>query len=271
MAVSDDDHLKKTEKALVNKLSSGRYRKYGRFVLSVLGSIPWVGSVLSASASLSSEIDQDKINELQKLWLQEHQEKIKELGEAIQDILSKFNNFGDELQARIESSQYLTLVRGAFRSWDRAETLEKKQMLKKLIINAGAIKLCPDDLVRLFISWIDQYHETHFAVIKEIYKKPGITRGGIWDQIQGERPRENSAEADLFRYLIRELSMGGVIRQEREVDAYGRFLKRKTNKVRSGDRVMESSFEDTKPYALTELGRQFVHYVTEDVVTQIEE
>ena len=34
-------------------------------------------------------------------------------------------------------------------------------------------------------------------------------------------------------------------------------------------RVMESSFEATKPYVLTALGKQFVHYVMEDVVPQI--
>lgn len=32
---------------------------------------------------------------------------------------------------------------------------------------------------------------------------------------------------------------------------------------------MESAFEDTKPYVLTELGKQFVHYVMEDVVPVI--
>jgi hypothetical protein len=30
-----------------------------------------------------------------------------------------------------------------------------------------------------------------------------------------------------------------------------------------------SAFEDTKPYVLTELGKQFVHYVMEDVVPQL--
>lgn len=34
-------------------------------------------------------------------------------------------------------------------------------------------------------------------------------------------------------------------------------------------RVMESSFEDSKPYVLTALGKQFVHYVMEDVAPQI--
>jgi hypothetical protein len=40
-------------------------------------------------------------------------------------------------------------------------------------------------------------------------------------------------------------------------------------KLQGTSRTMESSFEETKPYVLTELGRQFVHYVIEDVVNQI--
>jgi hypothetical protein len=143
-------------------------------------------------------------------------------------------------------------------------------MLKKLITNASAIKLCSDDLVRLFIAWIDQYHETHFMVIKEIYRHPGSSRAQIWDKIRGVRPREDSPEADLFKYLIRDLSTGGVIRQERETDGYGNFYKKERTPSREGSvRIMESAFEGTKPYVLTALGKQFVHYVMEDVVPQI--
>jgi hypothetical protein len=192
-------------------------------------------------------------------------------GATLSEIFGRLDNFGDEVQERIESPQYLALVKNCFRSWDEADTQDKKQMLKKLSTNAGAIKLCADDLIRLFMNWIDQYHEAHFAVIKEIYRHPGVTRGQIWDNIHGKRPREDSADADLFRYLIRELSTGGVIRQARETDALGRFYKReKTSYSQSGSSsVMESSFESTKPYVLTELGKQFVHYVMEDVVQQI--
>lgn len=32
---------------------------------------------------------------------------------------------------------------------------------------------------------------------------------------------------------------------------------------------MESAFEDTKPYVLTELGKQFVHYTMNEVVTRL--
>ena len=32
---------------------------------------------------------------------------------------------------------------------------------------------------------------------------------------------------------------------------------------------METPFEETKPYVLTELGKQFIHYVMEDVAPQL--
>jgi len=263
--------LSAAENALIEKLTGGSGRKYVRFVLAALGSIPWVGGVLGAAAALSGEHEQGKINELQKLWLQEHKEKIHELGQTLQDILTRLDGFGEEVRDRIESPAYLALVRRTFRSWDEADTQEKKQMLKKLITNAGAITLCPDDLVRLFVSWIDQYHEAHFLVVRHVYRNPGVTRGEIWDAIHPRRPREDSAEADLFKYLIRDLTLGGVMRQERETNAQGQFVRRPTQGARRSPSsgVMESAFEDTKPYELTQLGGQFVHYVMEDVVPQL--
>jgi hypothetical protein len=67
------------------------------------------------------------------------------------------------------------------------------------------------------------------------------------------------------------LSTGGVIRQARETDASGQFLKKDTRGQthQNASRVMESAFEDTKPYVMTELGKKFVHYVMEDVVAQM--
>ena len=112
----------------------------------------------------------------------------------------------------------------------------------------------------------------NISVIKEISHNPGIVRGEIWDQIHPEgRPEDNSAEADLFGYLMRELSMGGMIRQERETNADGQFMRRTTRSQRRGatSSTMTSTFEETKPYELTELGKQFVHYVMDDVVQQI--
>ncbi len=262
---------KKAENALINELGKGKSKKYIRFIMAILSSIPWVGSVISATASFTAEKDQEKLNDLQKLWLEEHKEKIKTLGESVAQIISRLDEFGEDIKLRLESQEYLTLVKKTFRSWDQADTDEKRKMYQKLITNAAAITLSPDDLIRLFINWLDMYHETHFAVIKAIYKQPGISRAEIWDSIHNERPREDSAEADLFRYLTRDLSTGGVIRQERETNAYGEFIKKTPIRTPKGysSRTMESAFENSKPYELTELGKQFVHYVMEDVVTQI--
>jgi hypothetical protein len=260
-----------SQDALVARLSAGKSHKYARFVVAALSSIPWVGGFIAASASLTAEREQEGINELQRMWLEEHKKKIKELNATLSDIFIRLDNFGDDVKQRIESPEYLALVKKAFRSWDEADTETKKQMFKKLITNAGAINLCPDELIRLFLHWIEQYDETHFIVIKEIYRHPNITRAQIWNNIHNVRPREDSSEADLFRYLIRDLSTGGVIRQARETDMSGHFIKRDTRgqSHQSASRLMESAFEDTKPYVLTELGKKFVHYVMEDVVPQI--
>ena len=260
-----------SHEALIARLGEGKSHRYVRFLVAALGSIPWVGGLIAASASLSAESEQQNLNELQRLWLKEHKEKLRELGDTLAEILVRLDKLGEEVQQRIESPEYLALVKKAFRSWDQADTQEKKDMFKKLIANAGASKLCADDLIRLFLHWIDLYHETHFVVMKEIYKNPGITRAELWGNIHGQPVRDDSFEADLFRYLIRDLSTGGVIRQARETDPQGHFLKRDTRAQshRNPSRLMESAFEDTKPYVLTELGKKFVHYVMTDVVSQI--
>jgi hypothetical protein len=127
----------------------------------------------------------------------------------------------------------------------------------------------------LFLDWVDNYHETHFAVIREIYRRRNDppTRYDIWVAIYGEPvPRDDSAEADLYRMLIRDLSTGGVIRQPRESDYMGRFIKKTRSPRRpSASSTMESAFEDTKQYVLTDLGSQFVHYTMNELVVGLDD
>ncbi len=262
--------LGKHEQAALEAVTGGEWKKYTRVAMAALGGIPWVGSVLSAAATLSAENEQGKTNQIMFLWVQEHEQKFKELGVTLNSIFERFSSFGDEVNARLESTEYLTLVRKTFRLWDQAETGEKKEMFKKLITNSGVITLAQDDLVRLFLEWIEKYHEFHFAVIREIYTTRGITRGGIWERTRGEEPREDSAEADLFKLLIRDLSTGSVIRQEKETNSLGQFIRKTPSKGGSRSSVHESAFEDTKPYVLTELGAQFLHYVMEYIAPQLD-
>lgn len=270
--VEEPNQALNPREALIQAITGGGHKKYIRFTMAALGAIPWVGSLLGAAASLSGENDQDNVNKLLGLWVEEHEVKIQNLSSTLKEIFSRFDNFGDDIQERINSEEYLALVRRTFRSWDQTETEEKRQMYKRLLISAGATSLSSDDLVRLFISWIDNYHEAHFIVIREVFNHSPITRGEIWDNIHPEgRPREDSSLADLFRYLIRELNTGGVIRQERQVTGSGQFMRAQRSPTRRpAPTTMETAFEDSKPYILSELGKEFVHYVMQDVAVQIE-
>jgi len=64
-------------------------------------------------------------------------------------------------------------------------------------------------------------------VIRQIFQHPTSTRHEIWQAVYGEFPREDSAEADLYKMLIRDLSTGGVIRQARETNEMGEFVRRR--------------------------------------------
>jgi hypothetical protein len=250
---------------------SGKRRAAEKFLLAAVSSIPWVGGYLSAAASIRDDMKSERRDDLQTKWLNEHQAKINDLGETLNSIEDRFSRLGASIDERIQSEAYLALVRQAFRAWDEADTQEKRTYAANLITNAAGSRICSDDVVRLFIDWLELYHETHFAVIREVFKNPGITRYELWMALYGETfPREDSAEADLFKLLFRDLSTGGVIRQERDTNAMGQFVRRRPQRTgKPAPSTMESAFEDTKPYVLTELGKQFVHYTMNEVVTRV--
>ena len=147
---------------------------------------------------------------------------VNDLSEAIERLGGGVDS---RIDARIESREYLSLVRRAFRAWDRSETSEKRKSIADLLANAAGTELTDDDVVRLFIDWIDAYDETHFAIVRAVYNSNGVTRGDIWERMgRGAKPADNSADADLFRKLMDDLSRGRVIRQHREVNALGQFI-----------------------------------------------
>lgn len=245
-------------------------RAFQKFTLAALGSIPWVGGFVAAAVSFQTDESGIRQNNLQNQWLEEHTQKMERLATALNEIAQRFENLGEQIEDRIQSEQYLDVVRKAFRTWDRADTNEKRQLVGNLVANAAGTQLSSDDILRLFIDWLDTYHEAHFAVIREIYKNPGVTRFDVWMSLKGELVREDSADADLYKMLIRDLSIGGVIRQARDTTEEGQFLKRpRSQHRRNVPTTMESAFEDTKPYVLTELGKRFVHYAMTELVPRV--
>ena len=259
--------IEKVKEELSKIDEKGKKTRKGRFVVAALGSIPWIGGAIAASSAIHAEKEQGKINDLLRIWFEEHQKKIEELYYTIYQIHERLDSAGEDIHERMESEEYLTLVRKGFKEWDNAESFEKKEYIRKLLTNACATDITTDDLVQLFIEWLRIYHETHFLVIREIYKNPGITRGQIWNTLNGTEPAENSLEADLYKLLIRDLSTGGIIRQHREVDYWGNFVKTTRKSSKSG--ILTSAFDNEKEYELTELGKKFVHYTMEEVVIKL--
>jgi hypothetical protein len=252
---------------------SGKVAKITRAVLQVAsGAIPFAGGALSAIAGAWSEAEQERVNRFFEAWIRMLQDEFKEKAQTILDIMARLNLQDEAIAARVESKEFQSLLNKAFREWAGVESEQKRVYIRNVLSNAAASTLTGDDVVRMFIDWISQYSEMHFQVIGAIYNSDGITRGEVWRKIGRGATREDSADADLYKLLFRDLSTGGIIRQHREVDYLGNFIP-KTPERRpkgSGPKPMASAFDEEDGYDLTELGRQFVHYAMTELPPKIE-
>lgn len=267
---TDPDELRRQMKEALN---GGVGPGIARFALACLGGlIPVAGGAVSGAAGAWSERDQAHLNKILAAWVKLQEEEMKEIGVTMIEVMARLNVSDEEVMRRVESPEFLSLVRKCFRDWSAAESEVKRGYVRNLLTNAAACRLTSDDVIRLFIQWINDYSEAHFAVIKDVYGHPASSRGQTWQRIHGASVREDSAEADLFKLLYRDLSTGGIIRQVRQKDGYGNSLKEPTRgKRRTSSPQMVSAFDDRKPYGLTELGNQFVHYTMNEIVPKIVE
>ena len=107
-------------------------------------------------------------------------------------------------------------------------------------------------------------------MIGQVYQQQNISRGQIWRNLNKPAVAENSADADLYKLLVRDLSTGGVMRQHRQTDYYGNFVKKQPERSSRGSGgTMKSAFDNEEQYELTELGKQFVHYAMNELAPRI--
>lgn len=255
--------------------SEGKTPKIIRGGLQVIGgAVPLAGGILSAAAGAWSENEQDKVNNFFKEWIKMLEDEIKEKEKTILEIMARLDIHDEEVVRRLESKEYKSLLKKTFREWSGAESEEKRTYIRNILANAAATEITSDDVIRLFIDWLRSYSELHFQVIAAVYNSGGISRGEIWRKIGKATVREDSPEAGLYRLLIRDLNMGGIIRQHREKDSHGNFYSKHTQRNSShrgtGPKPMESAFDETDLYELSELGQQFVHYAMTDLPLKIE-
>jgi hypothetical protein len=237
------------------------------------GIIPVIGGVFSATASAWEGHDQDRANNFFKHWLRMLFDEMKEKEQTIVEIMSRLDMQDANVAERMESPEYQSLVKKAFREWSGAESEDKRTLIRNILANAAASKIVSDDVIKLFLEWLGKYSELHFKVIAVIYKNVGITRGEIWRQLGKSPVREDSSEADLFKLLIRDLNMGEIVRQHRETDYEGNYVL-KTPAKRSpgqsaGQRTAKSAFDEEEQYELSGIGKQFVHYAMTDLPLKI--
>jgi hypothetical protein len=249
-----------------------RAGKAGRAGLNIAaGAVPFVGGVLAAIAAAWGESSQAHADAIMQQWLQMLQDELREKGQTIAEIMARLDMQDEETLRRVESSEYQALLKKSFRKWSSIDSESKRHKIRNILSNAASTNLVSDDVVGLFIDWLDAYSDFHFQVIGQVYQNQGITRGQIWNQLGKPRVAENSAEADLYKMLIRDLSMGGVMRQHRETDYHGNFVKKPPAKVPSGtgSKTLISGFDNSEQYELTELGKQFVHYAMNELAPRI--
>ena len=253
---------------------SSRAKKIAKNSLQIAGgAVPFAGGILSAIASSWSEKEQKEVNKFFHFWIKILEDEIKEKEITMVEILARLDLQDKKINERIKSLEYQSLVRKTFREWSGAESEGKRKFIRNILSNAAAMDLTSDDVIRLFIDWINKYSELHFQVIGAIYNSNGIGRGSIWGKIGKGNVREDSAEADLYKLLFRDLSTGGIVRQHREKDYSGNFLAKSNTARRSkggGSKTMKSAFDNNELYELTELGEQFVHYAMTDLPLRIE-
>lgn len=262
-----DGTLDEIDDDLEQALAKGKGPMIARAVLASLGSLPYAGGLFGAAAGAWSEANQERMNRIFARWLRLQREEMEEIGKTLVEVLIRLDPNDEKVRERLESPEYHSLVKKCFRDWSAAESEQKRVLLRNLLANAASSMIVSDDIVRLFIEWIAYYSEIHFKVLALVYKNPGITRYGMWQEVHGGQVREDSAEADLFKLVISDLSVGHVMRQARETDHSGNFL-RKTTRTKRGP-LMQSAFDDEKPYELTELGKQFVHYTMNELVPKL--
>lgn len=254
-----------------------RGRLFKKLLVAAASGIPGIGAFVAAGMEYKFDESNEELAEVQRLWSNALEEEIKELKRALAFLTKRLEELGAEAMRRAESEGYLRMVRKTFQGWDRADSDAKRHYFANLLANAAGTAYAPDDMVRLFIEWIDRFNDSHFRIIRHVYDYQPCTRYEIAEAFFGGSeniPREDAAEADLFSELFRELNMGGLVRQRRDTDPDGRFYRRRpATRARRGQAspLLASRFDDEKPQVLSELGRKFVRYVFEDVGVRIGE
>jgi hypothetical protein len=120
-----------TEQELEQAMQSGTAPKLARFMLAaVSGVVPGFGGAIGGVASAWSEKEQDNINEILKNWLKFQEDELKEIGLTLAEVFFRLDqvdeSIKEKVKQRVQSPEYLRLIKKCFRDWSAAERRVKK-------------------------------------------------------------------------------------------------------------------------------------------------
>lgn len=232
-------------------LHSHKQHVFNKIAKAALSSIPWVGGFLSTAANLRRIEARMQVNQLHRQWLEEHRVKMNRLGQTLLAIMQRLETFGEEANTRLESDIFLEVVRQGFRLWDQADNEEKRQLITRLLINAGVASVEAFERIRLYQDWIARYHAAHFGLIRVIHQRLGHTLEKPEKEPAAMQNGNLNAAVEWQALLLRDLEAGGVIRQQKTTEAH-------------------SASMTAEDFELTALGRQFVHLTMNELVPRVD-
>lgn len=130
----------------------GKRRAARAAINAIAGAIPFVGGLISAGAGYWSEKEQEEVTNVLRQWLQMLEDELREKGKTIAEIVARLDMRDEAVKERIESPEYQSLLKKAFRNWSSIDTEYKRQRIRNILTNAAAAKTASDDVVRLFID-----------------------------------------------------------------------------------------------------------------------
>ena len=141
-----DEPLKESRKG--KKVARGAIQTIG-------GAIPFVGGLFSAVAGAWSESEQERVNRFFQDWIDMLKDELKEKEATIIEIMARLDLQDEKISKRVDSKEYQSLIKKTFRDWAGAESEKKREFIRNILSNAAATDISSDDVVRLFIDWIN--------------------------------------------------------------------------------------------------------------------
>jgi len=129
------------------------------------GAVPIIGGIFSAAASAWEGRNQDRANAFFKHWLQMLFEEMREKERTIVEIMARLDMQDKKVTDRMESPEYQSILKKAFREWSGVESEDKRTFVRNILANAAASQIVSDDVVKLFLEWLGKFSELHFKVI----------------------------------------------------------------------------------------------------------